>query len=178
MTLARGLRSALLGRRDVSRDEISAAEQRFAGTLFIYPEGRAPRRAQRVDCWSVLYLELGGEGPDGCVGTRVEIPTPVFHDYFGVDQGSEHWVTVRSTVGRRQLVRLRRVGDQPPSIRLPFVRSSPPGPARRAVVRMERTGHNAYTVDHRTRDQEGYLAWLSRCDEDESGGIRFGFSQV
>ena len=85
MTLATGLRSALLGRRDVSRDEISAAEQRFAGTLFIYPEGRAPRRAQRVDCWSVLYLELGGEGPDGCVGTRVEIPTPVFHDYFGVD---------------------------------------------------------------------------------------------
>ena len=162
---------------DVQADD--SDERSFAGTLLIYPEGGGPAGPKEVDAERVLYLELSDEGADTGKGTMVEVPDPAFHDYFGVGEGSELWLTVRSAAGAKQLVRLRRMGDEPPRVRLPFVRSSPPGPARRAVVRFERTGRNAYRVDHRTRDQEGYVAWLTRCSQNAHRlDVRWGLAQV
>lgn len=115
-----------------------------------------------------LYLTVGRETGGG---TQLQIPKPVYEDYFGVTPGTyayAHFYTPAGTIVR-QLSAFATSGTY--RVRLPFLADVP----RPAVARFMRTAQDEYQVDARAQGKRGYASWLRKCvEQSRSGAKRYG----
>ena len=118
-----------------------------------------------------LYLTVGRETGGG---TQLQIPKPVYEDYFGVTPGTYAYAHFSTPAGPvvRQLSAFATSGTY--RARLPFLADVP----RPAVARFTRTALDEYKVDARSEGNPGYASWLRKCvRQSRSGAKRYGVHQ-